>query len=148
MQSTSTHIHVEEIQEQTAESTVHARKKVLVIDDEEAVRKTLSLRLERLGFQVSSAPDGLEGLEKSKQSIPDLIILDLLLPRLSGEEVCKAIREDDNDEIAAIPIIMLTGKDTIVDRVVGRVIGANAYITKPFEFEQLLKEIRSQGLLD
>lgn len=127
--------------------TATKNKKILIIEDEEGVTKPLSLRLRKLGFDVSIAPDGLKGLNETRETLPDLVILDLLLPKLIGEEVCKAIREDEDDKIASIPIIMLTGKDTLTDKVIGKVIGANAYLTKPFDFQDLLKEIRQQGLL-
>ena len=82
------------------------------------------------------------GLEKARRKSPDVVTLDLNLPKLSGEEVCKAIREDSNKKFASIPIIMLTAKDEDADRVIGKVIGANAYITKPFEPKILLSKIK------
>lgn len=134
--------------ESSMQKTATKNKRILIIEDEEGVTKPLSLRLRHLGFEVSIAADGMRGLNETRQTFPDLVILDLLLPKLIGEEVCKAIREDENDKVATIPIIMLTGKDSLTDKVIGKVIGANAYLTKPFEFEDLLKEIRQQGLLD
>jgi len=130
------------------QNAVTKNKKILIIEDEEGVTKPLSLRLRRLGFDVSIAADGMRGLNETRETVPDLVILDLLLPKLIGEEVCKAIREDEDDKVSSIPIIMLTGKDSLTDKVIGKVIGANAYLTKPFDFEDLLKEIRQQGLLD
>ena len=85
--------------------------------------------------------DGATGLREAIDKIPDLLILDLMIPKLPGEEVCKALRESFDERIAKIPIIMLTGKDTLVDKVVGKVIGADAYLTKPYEFNDLLTEI-------
>lgn len=117
------------------------QKKILVIEDEEDIGKTLSYRLNRLGFETFVANDGLQGLEKARSWLPDLIILDLTLPTLSGEEICKSLREDYDDRLSSLPIIMLTAKSSEVDRIVGKVIGASAYMTKPFQTEKLLEKI-------
>ena len=116
------------------------KKKILIIDDEIAIADGLKYILEEQGYCVIVANDGEEGLQKAEKDTPDLIILDLHLPKLPGEEVCRTIRK--NERLNNTPIIMLTAKDLDVDRVVGRVIGANAYITKPFEMENLLKQIK------
>ena len=118
------------------------KKQILIIEDDESVRQVLSTRLTKNGFQVSQAPDGNRGLHEARQHTPDLIILDLRLPGCSGEEVCKAIREDENEHFAKTPILMLTGKGSDVDRVIGMVIGANAYIAKPFRLPVLMREIK------
>ena len=118
-----------------------AKKNILIIEDEISASKFLSLRLRKLGFEVLTAFDGMTGLKEALEKIPDLVILDLMIPKLPGEEVCKQIREHLEERIALIPIIMLTGKDALVDKVFGKVIGANAYLTKPYEFEDLLAEI-------
>ena len=102
------------------------------------MREVLRLRLEASGYTVQSAKNGIEGLEKARRDLPDLVILDLMLPGISGEEVCKAIREDTDDTVSAIPILMLTARGTDADRIIGKVLGANAYITKPFHTEDLL----------
>lgn len=117
------------------------KAKVLVIEDEEDISELLTLRLAKTGFYVSVAHDGEEGLEKARETNPDVIILDLMLPKMSGEEVCKAIRENENTDVAKTPIIMLTAKSTQVDRIIGRVIGANSYMTKPFDPDDLLAEV-------
>ena len=117
------------------------KKKILLIDDEEDCLRPLAFRLARRGFQVLLARDGEQGLREAKEMIPDLIILDLFLPKLSGEEACKALREDDNDALENIPILMLTAKDSQADRIIGKVIGATTYMTKPIEINLLLKEI-------
>lgn len=118
------------------------KKRVLIVEDEYSASKFLTLRLKKLGFAVSAAFDGMTGLKEATETIPDLIILDLMIPKLPGEEVCKALRESFNEELVKIPIIMLTGKDSIVDKVLGKVIGADAYLTKPYEFSDLLEEIK------
>lgn len=123
------------------------RKTVLIIDDDGLSSWALSLRLGKLGFNVIWAQDGAGGLEEVKKRIPDLIILDLYLPKLSGEEVCKAIREGEDEKISSIPIIMLSAKDKEADRILGRVIGANAYIVKPYDFNDLLQEIRLLNII-
>ena len=121
--------------------TGSVQKRILVIEDVDGLRKTLSLRLENVGFSVSSESDGEKGLKLAKGSPPDLIILDLLLPGLPGEAICASLREHDDVRIANIPIIMVTAKDSDADRILGKVVGANVYLTKPFEFDSLLKEI-------
>ncbi len=118
---------------------VKARKKILVIDDDKAIRRLLFSCLRKQGFKVIIAKDGRKGLKKVRQLLPDLVILDLMLPKLPGEEVCREIRRDEND----VPIIMLTGKDKDVDRIIGRVIGANSYINKPFDLPKLMEEVDS-----
>ena len=118
------------------------RKKyrILIIEDEEYLASLIKLNLEQTGkYRVSIANDGEEGLNKAKREKPGLVILDLRLPKLSGEEVCKAIRQDG--KIGNVPIVMVTAKDSLADSIVGRVIGADCYITKPFELDNLLKQI-------
>jgi two-component system alkaline phosphatase synthesis response regulator PhoP len=122
-------------------------KKVLIVEDEAGIRIPLLIRLKSLGFDVLTAHDGIEGFERALSFQPDLIILDLMLPRLSGEEVCKKIRESDDLTIAEIPIIMVTAKDSQADRMVGKIIGSNAYLTKPFEFDVLYQEMKNLNLL-
>lgn len=118
------------------------KKKILIIEDEYSASKFLSFRLKNLGFEVLTAFDGATGLKEATESIPDLVILDLMIPKLPGEEVCKKIRENYDEQIAKIPIIMLTGKDSMVDKILGKVIGADAYLTKPYEFNELLENIK------
>ncbi len=118
------------------------KKKILVVDDDPTIRKALTLRLRHAGFAVVTAEDGNSALETARMERPDVIVLDLKLPQLRGEEVCKAIREDHDKAFACVPIIMLTGKTSDVDRVIGMVIGASCYITKPYRSDQLMKQIR------
>ena len=93
-------------------------------------------------FALEDPLSGLAAVEAARREQPDVMVLDLKLPQMRGEEVCKAIREDRDKRFAAVPIIMLTGKTSDVDRVIGMVIGASCYITKPFRAEQLVREIR------
>jgi len=114
-------------------------KTILVIEDDKDINKTLKLRLEMDGFKVVTAFDGKEGLDKATGPGIDLVILDLKLPLLPGEEICRQLRKDERFE--KLPIIMLTAKDTDTDKVIGRVIGADYYIRKPFDMEELLSRI-------
>ena len=118
------------------------KKRILIIEDEYSASKFLTLRLKSLGFAVSAAFDGGTGLKEATETIPDLIILDLMIPKLPGEEVCKALRESFDEKLVKIPIIMLTGKDSMVDKILGKVIGADAYLTKPYEFSDLFEVIK------
>ncbi len=112
-------------------------KKILIVDDDQIVSLTIKRVLELKGYQIAIALNGEEGLEKTKSSPPDLIILDLMLPKLSGEEVCKKIRQDE--KLEHLPIIMLTAKSFDTDRIIGKVLGANYYMTKPFNINELLE---------
>ncbi len=117
------------------------RKKILVIEDDRDVATLLTMRLEREGFEVVTANDGETGLEQVKSQMPGLVILDLMLPGIQGEEVCKTIREDHNARISSLPIIVLTGKSSDADRIVCKIIGANSYMIKPYEVNELFEEI-------
>ncbi|HUA08425.1 MAG TPA: response regulator transcription factor [Candidatus Acidoferrales bacterium] len=114
------------------------RFKVLVIEDDAAIGRVLQLELEHEGYEVESARDGLEGLEKALKE-PDLVILDLMLPRMDGLEVTRRIRAKSR-----VPIIMLTAKDRVPDRVSGLDVGADDYLTKPFATEELLARVRAR----
>jgi two-component system, OmpR family, response regulator ArlR len=112
--------------------------RILIVEDDTAINRVLQLELEHEGFDVDVARDGLAGLEKALKE-PDLVILDLMLPRMDGLEVCKRIRSKSN-----VPIIMLTAKDRVPDRVAGLDLGADDYITKPFSTEELLARVRAR----
>ncbi len=116
------------------------KKRILIIEDDRDICRTVELHLSSLGFEILKAFDGKEGFEQAKISKPDLIILDLGLPYLPGEEVCRELRRDE--EYQEIPIIMVTAKGTDVDRVIGRVIGADYYISKPFDLDVLEEKIK------
>ena len=112
---------------------------ILVVDDEPTLRETLVDALEVEGFRVVSAADGREALIRFRTEKPDLILLDLMLPELSGVEVCRIIRAE-----SGVPIIMLTAKDSELDKVVGLELGADDYVTKPFSLRELSARVRAQ----
>ncbi len=116
-------------------------RKILVVDDEAVLVETIAYNLEQSGYQVVTANDGVSALEAVHLEIPDLIVLDVMLPGLDGLEVCRQIRRDN--ETATVPIIMLTAKGEEIDRVVGLEIGADDYVTKPFGRRELLARIRA-----
>jgi two-component system, OmpR family, response regulator len=111
---------------------------ILLVDDEDAVQKLLTYPLEREGFRVVSARDGEEALEQFAQSNPDLVVLDIMLPRIDGLEVCKRLRAH-----STVPIIMLTARDDELDKVVGLELGADDYITKPFSIREFRSRVRA-----
>jgi len=112
--------------------------KILVVEDDAAILRVLQLELEHEGYEVEIARDGLAGLEKALKE-PDLVILDLMLPKMDGLEVCTRVRAKSR-----VPIIMLTAKDRIPDRVQGLDTGADDYLTKPFSIDELLARIRAR----
>jgi two-component system, OmpR family, response regulator RegX3 len=112
--------------------------RIMVVEDEESFSEALSFMLKREGFEVEVADDGNAALEVFEQRGADLILLDLMLPGLSGLEVCRIIRSKSQ-----VPIIMLTAKDGEIDKVVGLEIGADDYVTKPFSSRELLARVRS-----
>jgi len=114
------------------------RQKVLVIDDEENVCELISLYFGKAGYDVITAADGVDGIEKVRQERPDIVILDLMLPGVDGVDVCKELRKQSN-----IPLIMLTARTDEVDRVLGLEIGADDYVTKPFSPRELLARVKA-----
>ena len=111
---------------------------ILVVDDETTLRETLVEALELEGYRAIPAADGREALARFRADHPDLVLLDLMLPELSGVEVCRILRAE-----SAVPIIMLTAKDGEVDKVVGLELGADDYVTKPFSLRELTARIRA-----
>ncbi len=111
--------------------------KILIVEDERKIARFLELELLHEGYEVDTAGDGRTGLEKALTWKPDLLILDLMLPELSGIEVCRRLRHESD-----VPIIMLTAKDDVSDKVMGLDMGADDYMTKPFAIEELLARIR------
>ncbi|MBN1484868.1 MAG: response regulator transcription factor [Chloroflexia bacterium] len=112
--------------------------KILVVDDEPPIVEVVSYNLKRNHYQVLVAYDGERALELARQERPDLIILDLMLPKLDGLEVCRALRREWD-----VPIIMLTARDAEVDRVVGLELGADDYVLKPFSVRELMARVRN-----
>ncbi len=115
-------------------------KKILLVDDEKDLVETVTIRLEASGYQVLPAYDGQEGLDKAKKERPDLIILDLMLPKMNGYKVCGLIKADTRYN--KIPIIMFTARAQEADRKMSEEVGADAYVTKPFEPEILFAKIK------
>lgn len=115
------------------------RAKILVVEDEPAMVAGLRDNFEFEGYEVITARDGAEGLRRALDESPDLVILDVMMPRMSGLEVCKQIRA----KRASIPIIMLTARGQEVDKVVGLELGADDYVTKPFSIRELLARVKS-----
>jgi DNA-binding response OmpR family regulator len=111
---------------------------ILVVDDEPTLRETLVEALEAEGFRVVSAGTGPDALLRFRSERPDLVLLDLMLPELSGIEVCRIIRRE-----SGVPIVMLTAKDSEIDKVVGLELGADDYVTKPFSLRELSARIRA-----
>ncbi len=112
--------------------------KILVVEDEQGLREPLVYRLKKEGYEVCEAADGDEAIREFKAQNPDLILLDLMLPKRSGNDVCQIIRQTSN-----VRIIMLTAKDSPIDKVVGLEIGADDYVTKPYETPELFARIKA-----
>jgi two-component system response regulator RegX3 len=113
-------------------------ERILVVDDEEAIRETVGYALRGEGYEVSDAADGEEALEAARSNGFDVLILDLMLPKLSGVEVCRRLRAESD-----VPILLLTAKDAEVDRVLGLEAGADDYVTKPFSMAELVSRVRA-----
>jgi len=112
--------------------------KILIIEDEAPLANTLAYNIRQEGHEVIVEPDGLAGLDSTRKQRPDLVILDLMLPKMDGLEVCRLIRRDSE-----VPIIMLTAKSRELDKVVGLEIGADDYVTKPFSMVEMLARIKA-----
>jgi len=112
--------------------------RVLLIEDEESLGEALEYQLQREGYEVERATDGLAGLDRFRVAGADLVLLDLMLPGMSGEDVCKEIRKTSK-----VPIIMLTAKDAELDKILGLEFGADDYVTKPFSARELLARVKA-----
>ena len=117
-----------------------SQKKILVVDDEIAMTKVVEIRLRAAGYDVVLAHDGQEGLEKAKTENPDLMILDLMLPKVDGFKVCGLLKSDARYK--KIPIIIYTARVQDSDQQLGKEVGADAYITKPFDPQVLLGKVK------
>ncbi len=117
------------------------KPRILLVDDEPSITKVVGKRLELAGFEVVIASDGQEGLQKAQTLSPNLIILDLMLPKLNGFEVCTMLKGDARFQ--GVPIILFSAKAQEKDEKMGKECGADAYVTKPFKAETLLEQIRT-----
>lgn len=117
-----------------------SRKRLLIVEDEKDMMEILTFRLEAAGFEVIQAYDGQEGLDKAYSQSPDLILLDLMLPRIDGYQVCRKLKSDV--KYKKIPIIMLTARASEKERKMGLECGAEAYIIKPFDPQALMDKIK------
>jgi two-component system phosphate regulon response regulator PhoB len=122
-------------------SSKAANKRILVAEDEPDVLALISSNLQNAGFNVIKAENGLAALNQAKETLPSLIVLDLMMPELSGLEVCKLLKREP--QTSQIPIIMLTAKAEEVDRIVGLELGADDYLTKPFSPRELVLRVKS-----
>ncbi len=114
------------------------KTKLLIVEDEPTLLDTLKYNLERQGYEVVTASDGVQALSTARAEKPDLVILDIMLPGLDGFEVCRILRQE-----MSLPILMLTAKDDEVDKIVGLEVGADDYLTKPFSMRELLARVRA-----
>jgi len=141
-QVNSLKIRLAEIEDQQSiHDSMPKNRKILVVDDSATVRKLISGKLEKSGHEVFCAIDGLDALEKIKEFVPDLILLDINMPRMDGYQVCKLIRSDEATK--DVPVVMISGKDGFFDKVRGRMAGTTGYITKPFGPETLMKMVET-----
>ncbi len=115
-------------------------KRLLIVDDEKDLVETVAFRLKALGYEVIAAYDGQQGLDMARKENPDLIILDLMLPKIDGYKVCRMLKFDE--KFKKIPIIMFSARAQENDKKMGMEVGADAYITKPFEPSALLAKIQ------
>src|SRR4051812_48847085 len=113
--------------------------RILLVDDDPRVREVVSYQLRREGFDVDESPDGEDALDRARTETYDLTVLDLMLPGVSGVDVCRDLRSE-----SGVPIIMLTARDAERDRVLGLELGADDYVTKPFSTAELVSRIRAQ----
>jgi len=124
-----------------AEQSVNLNVKVMVIDDSKTIRRSAETLLKKVGCEVVTAIDGFEALAKITEHKPDIIFVDIMMPRLDGYQTCALIK--NNQTFKATPVIMLSSKDSIFDRARGRIVGSEKYLTKPFSKEDLINAITS-----
>jgi twitching motility two-component system response regulator PilG len=133
-------IRLDEIKKQEeAHLKMPKGKSILVVDDSPTVRKLIAGKLEKCGHEVICANDGVEAIERLENFVPDLILLDITMPRMDGYQVCKQIRS--NSATKDVTVVMISGKDGFFDKVRGRMAGTTGYITKPFGPETLMKAV-------
>ncbi len=114
-------------------------EKILVVEDEPSLQETLVYNLTRQGYTVDTAGDGVAAVENARRNHPDLIVLDIMLPKMDGFEVCRILRQE-----MRTPILMLTARDEEIDRVIGLEMGADDYLTKPFSMREFLARVKAQ----
>ncbi len=140
------HIRIEEIRRHESQPSPTAGKRILIVDDSPTIRKLISGKLEKSGHEVLVSADGVEAIEMLQDMTPDLILLDITMPRMDGYQVCKMIR--GNDKTKDVPVVMISGKDGFFDKVRGRMAGSSGYITKPFGPETLMKAVETYLTVD
>ncbi|MCP9817845.1 response regulator transcription factor RpaB [Vulcanococcus limneticus] len=118
-------------------ATSPAKETILVVDDEASIRRILETRLSMIGYQVVTASDGLEAIETFRRTSPDLVVLDVMMPKLDGYGVCQELRKESD-----VPIVMLTALGDVADRITGLELGADDYVVKPFSPKELEARIR------
>ena len=121
------------------EQKTDAQKTILIVEDEKNIVDILRFNLQREGYRTVEAYDGADGLEKARKENPDLILLDVMLPKMIGFDVCRTLREEGNN----VPVIILTAREEEADKVLGLEIGADDYITKPFSPKELVARIKA-----
>lgn len=119
----------------------NATTRVMVIDDSQTIRRTAETLLTREGYEVVTAQDGFEALSKIADHDPDIIFIDIMMPRLDGYQACALIK--NNPRFRGTPIIMLSSKDGLFDRARGRIVGSDEYLTKPFTRDELIGAVRA-----
>jgi twitching motility two-component system response regulator PilG len=122
-----------------AQQSINLNVKVMVIDDSKTIRRSAETLLKKVGCEVVTAIDGFEALSKITEHKPDIIFVDIMMPRLDGYQTCALIK--NNQAFKATPVIMLSSKDSIFDRARGRIVGSEKYLTKPFSKEDLINAI-------
>jgi len=122
-----------------AQQSANLNVKVMVIDDSKTIRRSAETLLKKVGCEVVTAIDGFEALAKITEHKPDIIFVDIMMPRLDGYQTCALIK--NNQAFKATPVIMLSSKDSIFDRARGRIVGSEKYLTKPFSKEDLINAI-------
>lgn len=125
-------------------SETYENLKVMVIDDSKTIRRTAETLLNKVGCQVFTAEDGFDALAKIADNRPDIIFVDIMMPRLDGYQTCALIK--NNEEYSSIPIVMLSSKDGLFDKAKGRIVGSDEYLTKPFSKSELIGAIDNYAL--
>lgn len=129
--------------EQTDDNNKYVGLKVMVIDDSKTIRRTAETLLKKQGCDVMTAVDGYEALSKIVSYVPDIIFVDIMMPRLDGYQTCALIK--NNQSFNKIPVVMLSSKDSIFDKARGRIVGSEEYLTKPFTREDLLGALNAHA---